>query len=168
MTNISKGTAIVLLLALACCGSGGNSSWTENVIYVPYFDRCEEESSQLETTLQRLGIEHKLSILIPSVSFMPRFGVNSLIELEYNSEKSGPVGRIVNQYLSSCGPNAAIDIPVTEISDSIIRRAIDSAPGSKTKYGDAYYLSLDGNTLRIFYSKESRTVAPVGESSTQE
>lgn len=142
-------TASLLLIG---CGNPSEPELKEEVYYLPYFERCEEDRRRFEKMMTDRGIRHQTEILSPTFNPHPRYRSNSLLRIAHDPKQSGRVFAIANSYLSECGPNMAVEVTLDGLSESSIRRIIEASPGSYGFYRGGFDLQLDGDELSIYYT----------------
>lgn len=146
---------IVLILAtvsLLGCGEGLEGQSLNGLVYLPYFERCENELKLFESMMKRRSLDHDITILRPSKYFVPGYKINSLLQVRFENSNAERVERIANRYMGECGPTAVIEISANSVNEDYVRRAISDAPTVSGVYEGEYDLRLEGNTLSIFFT----------------
>lgn len=143
-------TTLLVCSVLVGCGSKNELEIAEDVIYLPYFDYCEDDRQLLSSMLSSRSIGHDMEILKPSLNPHPKFKMNSLLELRYNASEKGRVVATANRYLSDCGPSRMVEVNIQGVTDDSIRRIIKASPGGYENF-EGYHLQITGDAVSIFY-----------------
>ena len=134
------------------CGERLESQSLNGLVYLPYFERCENELKLFESMMRRRSLDSEITILRPNKYLVPGYKINSLLQVRFKSSDAERVERVTNRYMGECGPTAVIEISANSINEDYVRRAISDAPTVSGKYDGEYDLKLEGNTLSIFFT----------------
>ncbi|WP_290740266.1 hypothetical protein [Haliea sp.] len=143
----------VVVLSLLFTGCEQGPFYGSKKVRIPYYERCNGFYDRLLEQLKEYGVPVEIDLVLPDKSILPDFDPNGIIVIGYTESSAGLIEPTINAYLHSCGPNASIIIPSSEVSEREIRAVIEENLDGAA-YMEDIFLHLEDDRIQVFFTRK--------------